>query len=109
MTIQLTVSRIIDTDSVKQVITDIAENSAIAGAVRQVKVHGTNYEKVEGKKKRKAHPSAVDLISHDLIYEEPILAYGQNKRTLDDASAYATLDEVYSLHKETLESASHIE
>jgi hypothetical protein len=109
VTIQMTVRRIKDEDSIKQVIVDIANNPSLAGAIRQVKVNGTEYETVHGKKKKKAHNSAIDLIAQDLIFEEPIVAYGKNKRTLDDASAYAKMDEVYGKSRDTLEAAAHIE
>lgn len=90
-------------------MTDIAQNKRLAGAIRRVKVHGTNYEPQEGKKRKKARSSAIDLISDDLFYEEQILTYGENRRTLDDNSAYSKLDDAYAAHRDTLESASHIE
>jgi hypothetical protein len=107
-TIGVTITRIQDQESVREVVADVAQNPQIAGAVRQVRVHGTNFYQDE-QKRRRARREQVDLLSPDFIFEEPILTYGDNKLTLDDSAAFAAMDAIYETRRESLESAHHVE
>jgi hypothetical protein len=111
MGIQIQLTRIIDTDAVKQVVDDLANNSALAQGIRQVTVTGSNFEPVtdKTKKKPKAKRDRVNLLATSTIFEEQIVSLDNNARTLDDDDAFRVMDEVYARNKLALERAAHIE
>jgi hypothetical protein len=106
-TIGVTISAIRDQESVREVVTDLAQNRALSGAVRQVHVEGSEYY-TDDKKKRRARREQVDLLSRHFVFEESLLTFSDNKFTLDDKAAFERMDAIHAERRKELESAAHV-